>query len=181
MESPIAKQVRTRERLEQRVAQGERDAEMRQIADDGFDLENPKGYTTTRQFLDELRAQPALKSDYQIAKRVGVTPQRVSNWRTGRSTFDDKAALKVAALLDTDAGYILACMAAERTTRPDVRRAWASVAKKLSGAAALIVVAALLAPFSSDLSTAMVRILCSIAAAVIFCAVARPRRALSMA
>jgi transcriptional regulator with XRE-family HTH domain len=89
----------------------------------------------TIEFLDRLRARRGLTSDYQVAKALGVSHTRVSNWRTGRNTFDDGVALLIAAELAMLPGYVLACMKAERAKRPHVREAWLDVAKQLEALA----------------------------------------------
>lgn len=94
---------------------------------------------TTREFLDAVRARHGLKSDYQLAKLLGVSHTRVSNWRTGRNTFDDETALQVAALLMENPAYVLASVSAERARVEGVREVWEDLAKKLAGVVAALV------------------------------------------
>ena len=52
------------------------------------------------EYLDAIRERFSLKSDYAVAKRLAVHPNRISNYRCGRSNFDSDLVPKVAALLD---------------------------------------------------------------------------------
>jgi plasmid maintenance system antidote protein VapI len=76
---------------------------------------------TAADFLDALQMKMGVPSDYALARELGVTTTRISNWRTGRNTFDEGMAIQVAALLGMDPAYVLACAAAERTKRRDVK------------------------------------------------------------
>jgi hypothetical protein len=87
---------------------------------------------TTVELLDAVKAALELPSDYALAHRLGVSRQRVSMWRTSREGLGDDIALKVAELLELDPGYVLACLAAERTQRPAVRQVWEKVAEGLA-------------------------------------------------
>ncbi len=78
---------------------------------------------TTVQLMDRIKKTHGIQSDYQLAKFLGVTQQSVSNWRRGKSAFDDEIALKVADLLGLDRGQVLAWVHAERCKNPEARRA----------------------------------------------------------
>lgn len=103
-------------------------------------------------FLDDLRAEYGLTSDYQIHKMFGMAVQQISRYRKGKSTFDDTTALKMAELLHKDAsyaGYIAACMNAQRAQTPEARKVWEKVAKTVGAGTALafaLAVAYALAP-----------------------------------
>ena len=96
--------------------------------------------STTVEFLDALRARLDIKSDYALRLSLDVTKAAVSDYRTGKSHFSDEVALRVAALLDLDPGYVLACIHAERTKRPLVRDAWEKVARGLAASLAAVFV-----------------------------------------
>lgn len=72
-------------------------------------------------------------SDYAVAKKLGITPASLSNVRTGKNSFGDETALKVAELLDFDGAYVLACCAAERARRTGQKSsvvvAWERIAR----------------------------------------------------
>lgn len=109
---------------------------------------------TTIQFLDALKARHDLPSDYAARKILDVSKATISNYRVGKTFFDDDVALKVAALLELDPGYVLACIHEERTKRPQVKEAWHKVAQALSPlfAAGIIGGTALLTPPPSPAS-----------------------------
>lgn len=72
-----------------------------------------------------------LESDYRLAKLLGVLPQTVSNYRSGRSQLSDEIAVRLAALMGRHPGHMLASLAADRAKHPDVAKAWQEVAKML--------------------------------------------------
>lgn len=94
---------------------------------------------TTIEFLDALRNRYEC-SDYALREKIGVTQTAISSYRTGKTHFDDAVSLKVAELLDLEPGYVLSCIHAERTKRPEVKAVWEKMAKSLAaGIAALMV------------------------------------------
>lgn len=87
----------------------------------------------TADFLNDIQAAYGLTSDYQLAKKLGVTPQSIANYRHGRSFFSDEVALKVAHLLELDPLMILACANADRYARqgaPEVFDFWVALANQ---------------------------------------------------
>lgn len=94
---------------------------------------------TTAEFLDLLKERHGLKSDYAVAKFMGWSTSQISNYRH-RGSFNDTVALDVAESLKLPAGYVLACVAAERTRDPLLKSAWERVAERLKGVAAALLV-----------------------------------------
>jgi hypothetical protein len=68
---------------------------------------------TTKTLLDAVKAALSLRSDYALAKFLGVTQPTVYRWREG-GTLNDENAIRIADLLKISRAYVLACMAAER-------------------------------------------------------------------
>lgn len=62
---------------------------------------------TASEYLDAIKSAYGIASDYGLAKLTGFSRPRISHYRTGRSHFDDDAALVVAALLDVDPAEVL--------------------------------------------------------------------------
>lgn len=89
----------------------------------------------SREYLDALRAHLRLPSDYAVAKALNTTRATVSTYRTGRHTFDDATALRVAELLGIDPRKVIADMHAERAKDAKVRAFWQQIA---SAAAAVV-------------------------------------------
>lgn len=71
----------------------------------------------TCDFIDELKAYYGLTSDYQAAKKLGISTTTISGYRAGRSFLSDDIALKVAELLEVDPLIVIACVNAERFSR----------------------------------------------------------------
>lgn len=77
-------------------------------------------------------------SDYQAAKALGTTSQRVSNWRKHRHTMDDDAGLAVAKMLEIPQEYVMACLYVERAKSDATRAFWRDLALRSARAAALV-------------------------------------------
>src|SRR5258708_1714906 len=97
---------------------------------------------TTVQFLDAVRVRHGLTSDYQLAKFLGVKHATISGYRHQKSMMDESMCLKIAAALALgDPGEVLVAIAHEREKRPEVKRAWERVAKRLAASTAAVLVA----------------------------------------
>ena len=95
---------------------------------------------TTCDFLDALKARYKLPSDYALAHFMGIARSGISSYRSGKTRLDDSIAMKVAKLLDLDAGYVVACAHAERAKRDDVRDMWQKTANALKRSAGALLV-----------------------------------------
>ena len=85
------------------------------------------------QILDAIKAKHALRSDYALAKAMGMKNQSpICNYRANRSQFDDETAIKAAELLGECPCIVLARIAAERAKSPKARAAWKDAAKRLA-------------------------------------------------
>lgn len=93
---------------------------------------------TTKDFMARIRARYNLTSDYQLAKFLGVTRQRISGYKGRDITLGDETAIKVAEALELPPAYVLNCMAAERAKRPEVKKAWQRAAAALATAASVL-------------------------------------------
>jgi len=86
---------------------------------------------TTTDYLDALKTRLGVSSDYQLSKVMKVRQSLISNYRTGRSHFDDAMAIEVAKTLEVDPGEVLAAMQAERTKCPAAKKAWQRLSESL--------------------------------------------------
>lgn len=78
----------------------------------------------TTAILDRARDLCSPPTDYQLAKRLGTTPQRVSNWRRRTSSPDNEAAFKIAKLLGMPVTDVIAYFEMDRAKDPDKRDFW---------------------------------------------------------
>ena len=101
---------------------------------------------TTVEFLNAVMQKHGIKSDNQLSIFLGCTRSAISGYRHKKTFLDDRLALKVADSLEIEPGYVLACIAAERSKDERVKKAWAWWADHKSLAAALAVLAVL--PFA---------------------------------
>lgn len=83
---------------------------------------------TTNEWLDAVKSQHGIESDYRLAKVLGVATQNVTNWRTGRNGMDAYTAAKVAELLNVDALKVIASAEAERARNDEKRSFWRKLA-----------------------------------------------------
>lgn len=74
---------------------------------------------TTVELLNRVKAAYDLGSDYALAKKLGVSVQRVSNYMRKKTFLDDKMAFIVAELLDLNPAYVVACSNMERAERKE--------------------------------------------------------------
>ena len=89
---------------------------------------------TTNELLDRIKTNGQIASDYKLAQVLGVTKNAITNYRYGKSRPNDEIGLRMAILLNEDAGHITACLHAERAQTADVRALWERVAERLSSA-----------------------------------------------
>lgn len=71
----------------------------------------------TVELIDKVKTLYHLPSDYAAAKKIGVSTQAVSKYRNNHTFLDDKAAFKIAELLELDPAQVLACANIERAER----------------------------------------------------------------
>lgn len=97
----------------------------------------------TTKLLDAAKKRLGLSSDYALAKRLGITTARMSNYRQERRGLDEDICFTVAELLDMEPGEVLAMMAMDRAQDAKTRKAWARVISRIgSHAAAVLLVVA---------------------------------------
>lgn len=98
---------------------------------------SPQGKTAmsiTEKWLDLARDAQGFTSDYQLAKALGVSTQRLSNYRgVARGRMGDEVAVKIAKLAGVPAARILGELNAEKTKSPDARAVWLRIAQYAAG------------------------------------------------
>ena len=97
--------------------------------------------TTTNEYLDALKIKLGARSDYDLAKKLNYSQSRVSNYRTGRSHFDDDTCLEVAQLLDLPAIEVVLNVHAERSTNPLIKASFSDVLRRIGQTAAMLLFA----------------------------------------
>lgn len=71
----------------------------------------------TVEYLDAVKAAYSLTSDYQLAKKISESANRISQYRVGRNIMDDDLAIKIAYFLDVNPLTVLADAHIERETK----------------------------------------------------------------
>jgi len=87
---------------------------------------------TTTDLMDAVKEAMGIKSDYGLSKLLDVKKTTVSNYRNGRSQASDEIALRMAGMLKRAPAPILAQLAADRTSSPEVAKVWRDAAKVLA-------------------------------------------------
>jgi hypothetical protein len=117
----------------------------------------------TLDFIDAVKRHREISSDYACAQALGLTRAQLSRYRNGRDFFGDETAVKVADMLGLDAGYVMACIHAERASNPEIKVRWEGVAARLQRAGLGVVVAVLavflvgIAPTPADASPLQIK------------------------
>lgn len=93
--------------------------------------------TTTIEYLEQLKIKANVSSDYALSKMLDISRSAVSNYRNGKSSFDDETCLKVASILEIEPIEVLINIHVERSTNPLVKDAFAEMLEKVSKVAAV--------------------------------------------
>lgn len=112
-------------------------------------------YRTTADYVQMLKDQNGLSSNYQVAKYLATTDSHVAAWTKGRSTFNDHTALIIAKELKIDPLEIVTCCHIERAEKSgdiDVARVYRKMLFKLAGPVAAGLSAFMVGVFWSELS-----------------------------
>lgn len=84
---------------------------------------------TSKDFARSIKIRYNITSDYALAKLLGITRSTMSLHKTGNvKSFGEDTGFRIAELLDLDAGYVLSCLAAERSKDAKVKKVWERLA-----------------------------------------------------
>lgn len=86
---------------------------------------------TTNEFIDAVKVRHGLETDYALAKLLGIRHSNVSNYRAGRSTMDNRTAVKVAELLAMKPMEVIAAVEMERARDEKTKGFWMRYAAAL--------------------------------------------------
>jgi len=111
---------------------------------------------TTNQYLDAVKARYSLASDYAIAKKLGLSPNSVRNYRRGITTMDENVSYLVAEMLEISPEQVIVAAQIEREKKPELRAVWESIFRKVGGvaAASLLALGLTASPTPADAKTA---------------------------
>lgn len=111
---------------------------------------------TTNEFLNAVKSKTGAVSDYVLAQKLGITRAAISKYRNNRSSLDDEICLKVARILDINAGIVLSAIHAERAKNLDEKSAWTALFERLGGVAAALTLGIMLnAPTDAKANTGL--------------------------
>lgn len=72
----------------------------------------------TNQLLDRVKSSFDIKSDYQLAKKLGIGRARISNWRKGMCSMDWNIAFEIADLLNENDHNVVQGLLEEKQMNP---------------------------------------------------------------
>ena len=90
------------------------------------------------EWLDTIKAQAGISSDYGLAKRLNKRQTTLSNYRSGRSLPDAEIIMQLCELSGDDPAVILAQIQAARAQDGKARSLWESIAQRLQHGGALV-------------------------------------------
>lgn len=90
----------------------------------------------TIEYLDAVKSRYNWTSDYRLAKEMGLSQSRMSNYRCGKSEMDEQLCIQVANLLKLNPAQVLIEITAERTKFPKAAKVLREAAKQMASAAA---------------------------------------------
>ena len=93
------------------------------------------------QLMDAAKASAGLSSDYALAKALNCQPSRVCNYRNGRSTPDDEAAIRLAEMAKIPPLEAIAKINAERARTAEMRLWWEKIARGAAAACVMLAIA----------------------------------------
>ncbi|MYN45778.1 hypothetical protein GTP23_12045 [Pseudoduganella sp. FT93W] len=76
------------------------------------------------EYLDKVRGELNLPSDYALQGPLGLSKQQLSRYRKNADVFSDEVAMRVASLCGLEAWRVLVDMHIERAKSPEARSAW---------------------------------------------------------
>ena len=88
-----------------------------------------------RELISKEKKDGKPVSDYAVAKRLGMSPQRVSRYFSEVSTLDDQGCQTVADTLNWPLETVLACIYFERSSKQEndsVTRAWQRLCQRVA-------------------------------------------------
>ena len=71
----------------------------------------------TAELIEKLKKAYNLSSDYAAAKKIGISPQTLSNYVNSKRSFDNKMAVEIAELLDLNPFDVIVSMDFERACK----------------------------------------------------------------
>jgi DNA-binding XRE family transcriptional regulator len=98
------------------------------------------GKRTTRQYLAATKKKLGIKSDYALAKHLGVTKASMSLLTNGHSVMSNTTAAKVAEILELDLREVIADCELERGTADEL---WERIRNKVVAIVPALAVAAI--------------------------------------
>lgn len=95
---------------------------------------------TTIEYLDAAKKALSVDSDYEMARKLGIIKQAMSNYRTGRRTIDDYAAMKIAEALKIDEREVIAAANYEREKDEKRKDYWGKIFQRYAAAGLVITI-----------------------------------------
>jgi hypothetical protein len=92
-------------------------------------------------YLDELQRALSVKTDKDVAAKMGWTHSVPSNWRKGRSYMTNQTAGQISAVLNVPVMHIIAAVEADREEMTGQRSFWTDFFLRTTGVSAVVALA----------------------------------------
>lgn len=83
-------------------------------------------------YLDAVKAQLNIESDYALAKRMGVTRGQIVHFRNESRPIPMAMVFKIAITLEIDPAYVVADLEEQRAKNPEKREFWRGFLQRAS-------------------------------------------------
>jgi predicted transcriptional regulator len=83
------------------------------------------------EWIDRVKSERGIASDYAAAKLLGISKQAISTYRAKGSTLDEEASIVIAKELGISPAGVVLDQTAERTKTPEIRAALLEEAAKI--------------------------------------------------
>lgn len=98
---------------------------------------------TPIEYLDAAKKTIGITSDYELAKRLEVSRQAMSDYRNGKRSPDAYVVFKLAITLNLDPAMVLADLESQKETNEKKRGFWSSFMQRAAIVAVLVCTLAL--------------------------------------
>lgn len=90
-------------------------------------------------YIEEIKKNQGIESDYAAAKLLGVSRQALSKYKNKKLTFDGDILFKVSELSGHPVPEILFNIKASKSKDPEYMKKWARLARQFAGTAAGVI------------------------------------------
>lgn len=103
-----------------------------------MDFSRVEIYMLTSDLLDKIKEQTGIKKENQLAEKIGITPKRLNNYRSGLCKPDEEACFLIADIINEEPAAVIAIIRMDTVKEGEKLEFWKSKAKKYAASAGII-------------------------------------------